>query len=107
MAEAYKVVITQRAQDSLEYIIDYLRESASDETARKVRNAIEKGISELVKMPTANPLLKGTKNNFIVYRRALVWSYRIIYTLEENELLVIVVDIDHERMNPVRLEDLP
>ena len=107
MAEAYKIVVTQRAQDSLELMVDYLRENASDRTAEKVRDAIEKAMADLAKMPTANALLKGTKNSFIVYRRVLVWSYRIIYTIEEDELLVIVIDIDHAKMNPVRLEDLP
>ena len=107
MAQTYKIVVTQRAQDSLELIVDYLREQSSDETARKVRDAIEKAMADLARMPSAHGLLKGTKNSFIVYRRVLVWSYRIIYTIEEDELLVIVIDIDHESMNPVSLEDLP
>ncbi|NET38245.1 MAG: type II toxin-antitoxin system RelE/ParE family toxin [Cyanothece sp. SIO1E1] len=42
----------------------------------------------------------------ITYRRVLKWSYRIIYTIEEEDLLVIVVEIDHSNRNPVELEKI-
>ena len=40
MADTYKVITTPPANQSLENIIDYLRENASDETAKKVRDGI-------------------------------------------------------------------
>lgn len=42
-----------------------------------------------------------------VYRRVLKWSYRIIFTIEEEELRVLVVRVDHEKSDPVKLQDLP
>ena len=57
-------------------------------------------------MPERNGLLNGVDNLAITYRRVLKWSYRIIYTIEEEELTVIVVEIDHSRRNPKELEQI-
>lgn len=106
MAPRYKVVVTQRAVNSLERIVDYLILKESYERAEKVRNAIEAAIADLAKMPESKGLLKGNPDPQIVYRRALVWPYRIIFTVEEDELIVLVVEIDHQKMSPEKLKEL-
>ena len=93
MAPAYKVVVTARAEASLERIVEYLILNTSYEQAEKVRDAIEEAIASLAERPEANGLLRGNTDPQIVYRRVLVWSYRIIFTIEENELIVLVVEI--------------
>ena len=107
MASVYQVVVTAEAQQNLEEIIDYLGHNVSYETAERVRDGIEEELANLAKYPESKALLRGTEHIQTIYRRALKWSYRIIFTIEENELLVLVVRIDNEKMNPVSLEDLP
>jgi mRNA-degrading endonuclease RelE of RelBE toxin-antitoxin system len=57
-------------------------------------------------MPESRGLLQDATSN-TVYRRVLKWSYRIIFTIEEEELRVLVVRVDHEKSDPVKLQDLP
>ena len=106
MDQTYTVVLSQRAGDSLKSIIEYLNETASDTVAEKVRLGLLKEIKNLSKLPHKNPHLRGIDDLVITYRRVLKWSYRIIYTIEEDELIVIVVEIDHSSRNPKELEKI-
>lgn len=107
MAQTYQVVITQSAQQDLQQIIEYLLEEAGEEVAEKVRDAIEAEITGLTHYPHSKGLLKGTTSSQAIYRRVLIWSYRVIFTIEESKLLVLVVRIDHSKRNPESLKDLP
>ncbi len=104
MGQIYQVVVTPRADESLNSIVDYLCETASDVVAEKVRIGLLAEMRKLASMPQKNPLLRGTDNLMITYRRVLKWSYRIIYTIEEEDLMVLVVEIDHSNRNPAELE---
>ena len=106
MDQTYQVVISRLAEDSLKTIVEYLTQTASDTVAEKVRAGIIEEIRKLAKMPEKNALLRGVENLAITYRRALKWSYRIIYTIEEEDLIVIVVEIDHSSRNPKELEKI-
>jgi len=106
MAEpVYKVVITPRAEASLEKILDYLAEEVSLQTALKVRDKLEEAIRSLAKMPQRNTILTDISDEQIVYRRVQRWNYRVIYTVEENELLVLVVEVDHAKRDPEKLKE--
>jgi len=106
MGQTYQVVLTPGAQADLKNIYDYLLENVSYETAERVRLGIEEEIIRLSQMPESRGLLRGTTSK-TVYRRVLKWSYRIIFTVKEEALLVLVVRIDHAKSDPVKLEDLP
>lgn len=106
MARPYQVVITDEAKESLKKITEYLRDNVSIETARKVKDGIDNTIVSLNNMPHRHSLLKGLYTEKIKLRRVLKWSYRIIYTIEEDKLMVIIIDIDHEKQNPERLKRL-
>lgn len=106
MGPTYQVVLTTRAQNGIRKIYDYLIENASYDTAESVKLGIEEEIVKLSQAPDSRGLLKGHKSQ-TVYRRVLKWSYRIIFTIEENELSVLVVRIDHSKSNPAELESLP
>ena len=56
-------------------------------------------------MPESRGLLRGTTSK-TVYRRVMKWSYRIIFTIKEEELKVLVVRIDHAKSDPDKLEEL-
>ena len=106
MAQRYQVVVTQQAEQSLEFILNQLRETASEEVAEKVRAGIVSEIRGLAEMPQRHGLLKGVDDLLITYRRILKWSYRIIFTIEDDDLLVLVVEIDHSKRNPERLKEI-
>ena len=106
MGPSYEVVLTPRAQKDIKNIYDYLLENTSFETAESVKSGIEEEIVKLTQLPESKGLLQN-HNSKTVYRRVLKWSYRIIFSIEENELRVLVVRIDHSKSNPVKLNDLP
>jgi plasmid stabilization system protein ParE len=106
MVERYEVVITGRAEESLEKIVLYLEEEVSYKTADKVRLALLETIEKLEKRPESNGILKEISDKELVFRRVIKWSYRIIYVIEESEKLVFVVEIDHIKRNPESLKDL-
>ncbi|MCB0705323.1 MAG: type II toxin-antitoxin system RelE/ParE family toxin [Saprospiraceae bacterium] len=106
MGQTYQVILTPGAQNDIRNIYDYLMENASYESAERVRLGIEEEMINLADMPESKGLLQGTTSQ-TVYRRVLKWSYRIIFTIEEAELRVLVVRIDHEKMDPAGLENLP
>lgn len=60
----------------------------------KYQSLILKKIKELAENPFENTnvkALKGSKNSF----RLRVADYRVIYKIENDELIIIIVDIDH------------
>lgn len=106
MAQIYQVVVTDRAKESLRKIVKQVGKRASKEIAQKVKDGILNEITSLNYMPTKNSILQGIDDEHIVYRRVLKWSYRIIYTIEEDKMMVIVVEIDHARSDPKKLKKL-
>lgn len=105
MAQSYKVIITPRAERSLERIVDYLLDTASYAVASKVRKGLMDTIYGLAKMPESNMIARDVSTEKITYRRILKWSYRILYAIEENELQVLVVEIHHTKEDPQKIKD--
>ena len=105
MVKTYRVVLLPQARESLKQISAYLRRTASDNVAKKVRKNIMEAVKKLSVMPNAHEKIEAISTEQIVYRRALQWSYRIIFTVEEEELRVLVVDIDHGAGDPQKLID--
>lgn len=97
---SYKVVVTPNAQASIRRIYDRLCERESKEVATKVRRAINNTISKLKTFPSAHEaehiLNDEDKEEF---RRVLQWDYRIIYTIDEAEIIVAVVEVVHSTMS--------
>ena len=106
MAQKYQVVITPQAEVSLESLINFLLETATDEIAERIRSGIIAEIKGLSEMPHRHGLLKGVEDTVISYRRILKWSYRIIFFIEEEDSLVFVVEIDHSKRNPEELKNV-
>lgn len=99
----YKVIILPEAEIGLQQIVAYLRRTASDTVAKKVQKEIVKTIRKLKKLPASHPILTDISDDKTIYRRILKWSYRIVFTIHEDELQVLVVDIDHGAKNPQEL----
>lgn len=104
MAEIYQINVSPRAAEKLEDIVYYVQEKASEQTAEKVRKGIIEAIKSLAKMPTAHPLVPEISTELVAFRRIMKWSYRIIYTIKEKELTVLVVEINHEKEDLEKLK---
>ncbi len=105
MAKSYKVIITPYAQDKLEEITTYLLNNISYETANKVLNGILDTIDSLESLPHAYSKEVDISSEKIIYRRIFKWSYKIIYTIREEKLEVVVVEIIHSKQNPQSIID--
>ena len=105
MVERYEVVITSRAEESLEQIILSLEEEVSSETAERVRKGLLEAIEKLERYPESNSIVQEISDDEVTYRRVLKWSYRIIYTIEETVKIVFVLDVDYPRGDPQKLKD--
>lgn len=103
MAKNYKVIITPYAQGKLENITTYLLENVSYNTANKVLNGILDTIDSLEKSPHAHSKEQNISSEKQIFRRILKWSYKIIYTIKEKEVEVVIVEIMHTKQNPQSL----
>lgn len=101
----YKVVINNDAKASLRKIYQYLKTNVSLATAQKVRDGILDAIDGLATMPQANSMVPEVSNEQMIYRRVLKWSYKIIYFIDEDEIMVTVVEILHSKQDAGRLKD--
>jgi plasmid stabilization system protein ParE len=107
MAQTYQVIVSEEAQEEPRQIVAYVLDHAGEEAAMRVREGTLDEIAKLDRFPHAHALLQGLTAEQAVYRRILKWSYRIIFTIEESEIRVIVVRIDHARRDPASLQGLP
>ncbi|MEL7221498.1 MAG: type II toxin-antitoxin system RelE/ParE family toxin [Bacteroidota bacterium] len=100
MVKKYKVVVTPRAQNAIRRIYDRLCLTESKTIATKVRRAINDTIKSLKTFPYSHEaehlLNDGDHEKF---RRALQWDYRIIYSIDEEEVIVSVVEVLHSAMS--------
>lgn len=89
----YKVVVTPRAQTSIRRIVDRLRATVSRQTADHVLKGINSSIKKLVSFPESHEVEHLISDEIIEYRRILQWDYRIIFTVDNDEIIVSVVDV--------------
>jgi len=101
----YSVSIGAEAQKSLRGIYYWLQENESSLAAKKVTDGILNEIAGLSIMPERHGLVPEIQNDQIIYRRILKWSYKIIFTIDEEALEVLVVDIVHTKQNPKLLRE--
>lgn len=87
----YTVRLTPRAIESINKIIDDLYEHASVNYATRVEQAIIDAIDGLQTMPNIHQKATELKRGESKYRRALVLDYKIVYTVNEDVLEVVVV----------------
>lgn len=106
MVKKYQVIISGRAQRSLNRIVNYISESSSPEAAVKIEKGLLEAALNLTTLPYRYPVLSRTKTGK-TYRFIPLWSYKIIFTIEESENDVIVIEIFHSSQDPEKLENLP
>lgn len=93
-----KVVWNDEAKYALKNIYDYIKQRESTERAKKVRKEITASAKNLNVFPekfAEDPYLKDEPGN---YRFKIIWSYKIIY--EVTAEAVLVLDIFHTSRDP-------
>ncbi|MFY0607286.1 MAG: type II toxin-antitoxin system RelE/ParE family toxin [Cyclobacteriaceae bacterium] len=97
-----KVIWTIRAFNQLERNIKYIRDEQGVSYAEIVLNKILSSttlLEETPKMGKIEPLLEHKKSE---YRFLIVWSYKIIYRLAKDK--VVISRVFHTSRNPNKLK---
>lgn len=91
MKKAYKVFITENAQDDLGHIFSYIAEDSISD-ARIFFSGLEEKLNTLSTLPERAPYIPenvffGTDYRQLIHRR----KYRVIYRIDKNEIYVLRV----------------
>ena len=101
----YRVKVGNEAKENLRSIYFWLKENEGFTVANKVRTGLLDSIDSLKKMPQIHGLVQEIQSSKFEYRRVLKWSYKIIFTINENQSEVLVVDVIHSKRNPKDLQE--
>ncbi len=92
--DKYSVKLMSRALRDLDGIYDYIAKTLLEpSTALELAEKIEKGICSLEKMPYRCPERRRGIYANRGYRQLFIGNYTVVYRVEEEEKLVIVVTI--------------
>lgn len=97
----YKVIVSDRAKQSLKNILAYIKED-SPSASQHVKQALLSIISSLKTTPkkfALDPILADVSNE---YHSVTKWHYKIIYKVTDKH--VIVINITHTSMHPDTLK---
>lgn len=92
----YKVQLTPRARASINKIVGDLRRFGSLGYATKVRREIVATIKSLETLPEIHQEFDELTDENYEYRRALVLDYKVVFTVKDDILEVIVVQVYHQ-----------
>ena len=96
MTTTYKTVISRYAEDDLIEILDYYS-SINAEYSLKLMGTLEKRVSELKKYPERGRIVPELeKQNIVEYREIIEGNYRIIFSIQDNTVIIHTV-IDGRR----------
>ncbi|MFA5809617.1 MAG: type II toxin-antitoxin system RelE/ParE family toxin [Thermoleophilia bacterium] len=90
MKKAYKVFITQNAQDDLRHIFSYIAED-SISNARIFVSELEEKINTLSTLPERSSYIPENVFFSTDYRQLILRKYRVIYRIDKNEIYVLRV----------------
>ncbi len=91
----YRIVLTPRAKASITRIISRVEAEASKSVSQKVRRGIMSTIRKLKTFPESHQVFEEISDEKIVFRRILKWDYKIVFTVKEDVLEVVVVQVYH------------
>jgi|GEM_PF-2725858 len=93
----YTVQLTPRARASINKIVNDLYDLASPSYAAKVQKEIVATIKSLETFPGAHESFDELTDKEHEYRRALTLNYKIVFTIKDEILEVVVVQVYHQR----------
>ena len=98
--EGYKVVITPEARWAIESIYKYYYSWVSQQMAENINAGIRRDINLLATQPYLGKLETKGNSSFYVF---ISVNYKIIYTVNETVLQVIIIEIFDSRQDPSKL----
>ena len=101
----YTVQLTPRARASINKIVSDLRRFATPSFAAKVRREIVSTIKGLETFPEAHGIFDELTDEQHEYRRALTLDYKVVFTVKNDVLEVIVVQVYHQRRGQEWIEE--
>lgn len=90
MKKAYKVFITQNAQDDLRHIFSYIAEDRISD-AKIFVSELEKKINTLSTLPEQASYIPENVFFGTDYRQLILRKYRVIYRIDKDEIFVLRV----------------
>ena len=96
MSKHYKTVISRYAEDDLVEIIEYYHVK-NEIYSQKLLIALEKRVEELKEYPERGRVVPELeKQNILEYRELIEGNYRIIYAIEDKNVIIHTI-IDSRR----------
>ena len=92
----YKIILTASFLEDLESIVSYLRQKAEPETALRVGNELVEAALALKDNPAVGQRVKGRPGA----RKILLYSYSLLYDVDESKRRVEVIRIWHGARHP-------
>ncbi|MDO8365701.1 MAG: type II toxin-antitoxin system RelE/ParE family toxin [Saprospiraceae bacterium] len=102
--KTYPVIWTLPAIDSLRDIFNFIK-TDSPQGAKNVVTALVTLGNSLATLPARNPVEPLLADELVTYRFAVKWNYKIIYTIENES--VMIVEVFDTRRDPSRLKVEP
>ena len=101
----WHLVLTQRAETSLEEIIDYYLTQHSAQRATKVIDSIEEAFGKITASPKSYPVCFDVAQPAENIRQIIVHhTFKIVYRLQKDKIEVL--EILHGKRNPELLADI-
>ncbi len=101
----FKLVLTQRAENSLEEITDYYLTEHTAERATKVIDSIEEAFDKIIASPKSYPVCFDVKQPTESIRQIIVHhTFKIVYRIKTDKIEVL--EVFHGKRNPELLVDM-
>lgn len=89
---SYKIILTQGAKDDIEDIYTYIAQNDGQLRANGIVEQLLETISTLKNMPNKGSIPKELQEIGIAdYRQTLFKIYRIIYEIQESEIIIMLI----------------
>ena len=98
-----KIYWTIFAKAELQKIFDYYKENASLRVAKNIVENIVKEPHSIIKTPYIGQIEQHLPERKEIYRYLIYKSYKIIYSIDDNEKLIKIADVFDTRQNPVKI----
>lgn len=90
----YKVILTDRAQEELDEIYNYISKSFMEATtAQNLIEKIQKSILQLEDIPEGFSIIEQYRDREYKYRKLVINNYVAIYRVDKEQQIVYIVRI--------------
>jgi toxin ParE1/3/4 len=101
--ENYSVVWTDRSYLSLQKAHDFLVENNSKGAKKFVKDLLIY-CQTLETLPRRHPIEPNLKNELVEYRFLVKNNFKVIYTIVEDEKMVLIILVFETRQNPSKMK---